>query len=157
MADPTSLQAMDSLRHDLLASGIATSPSEIIGCSDSEIDQVVSTADGFPIPDAYIAFLKAFGRKAGNLFRGTDLFFPGLLDAKDSAVDIASGPDETLTLDNRFFFGHHQGYKVYFFEAGSEAVFGYQEGHPHDQRLANSLADWLRHALTVQKELAGKN
>lgn len=157
MANPESMQAMESLRHDLLISGIATSPSEIIGCSGSEIAQVVATAGSFPIPDVYIAFLEVFGRKAGDLFRGTDLFFPGCLDAKDSAIDVASGPDETLTLENRFFFGHHQGYKVYFFELGSEAVYGYQEGYPHVQKLADSLVDWLRHALGVQKEIVGKN
>ncbi|BEK94107.1 hypothetical protein NSK11_contig00071-0047 [Nocardia seriolae] len=157
MVNPESMHAMEALRRDLLISGIAVSSDEIVGCSDNEISRIVAAAESFPIPGTYLAFLKVFGRKAGDLFRGTDLFFPGLLDAKDAAIDIASGPSEELTLENRFFFGHHQGYKVYFFELGSEAVYGYQEGYPHVQKLADSLVDWLRHALATQEEIAGMN
>ncbi|QLY32957.1 SMI1/KNR4 family protein [Nocardia huaxiensis] len=146
------VEAMKVLCRELLASGIAT-VDEIEGCSASEIGEVVSAAAQFPLPDEYLAFLRVLGKKAGALFRGTDLFFPTLLEAKEAALDIAEGPDESLKLEDRFFFGHHQGYKVYFFELGSPAVFAYQEGHPEVELLADSFLKFLQHALEVRKSL----
>ncbi|WP_147129423.1 SMI1/KNR4 family protein [Nocardia ninae] len=125
---------------------------EITGCTADEVAEVVSSApDGFPIPDEYLAFLEILGRGAGGFFVGTDLFFPSLLAANEAAADVSSGPGETLSLQNRFFIGHHQGYKVYYFDPGSEAVYAYQEGCPENQRLANSFLCFLRQAFEFQK------
>lgn len=107
---------MESFGRDLIESGFATSDS-IIGCDSAEIAQVYSLApEGFPIPDEYHAFLAQMGKQAGTLFRGTDLFFPRMLDAREAAEDISG---EGPTLENHYFFGHHQGYKVYFFRSSS--------------------------------------
>ncbi len=109
----------------------------------------------FPVPDEYLAFLAVLGKSAGTFFVGTDLFYPALLEANEAAVDINSGPGEDLSLSDRFFFGHHKGYKVYFFERNSEAVYTYQEGHPEVQRLAGSLLEFLRQAFEIQRNLRG--
>lgn len=155
-AEPEEVQALESMRalcRDLVGSGFAM-VDEVSGCTPDEVAEVVSAApDGFPIPDEYLAFLKVLGRQAGSFFAGTDLFFPSLLEANEAAADMSSGPGESLSLKNRLFFGHHQGYRVYYFERGSEAVYAYQEGHPESQRLANSFLDFLRQAFELQKNL----
>ncbi|WP_433728552.1 SMI1/KNR4 family protein [Nocardia sp. CA-129566] len=116
--------------------------SDMIGCDDDQIAQVAAAAE-FPLPDGYVAFLKVLGRKAGALFQGGHFYYPEPLNAIEVARDISEEPDENLTLPDRFFFGHHQGYKVFFFEKGSPAVYVYQEGHPEIQRLGDTFLSWL--------------
>lgn len=129
---------------------------EIVSCAADEVAEVVAAApDAFPVPDKYLAFLTVLGKSAGALFVGTDLFYPPLLEASEVAADISSGIGEALSLSDRFFFGHHQGYKVYFFERNSEAVYTYQEGHPEVQRLASSFLEFLRQAFEIQQNLRG--
>jgi hypothetical protein len=126
----------------MLASGLSK-PENFLGCSEEEIARVVEAASPFLLPDEYLAFLEAMGRRCRPLFVGSGINYPEPLDAVEAADDVASGPDEALTLDNRFFFGHHQGYIVYFFEADSPAVFGYKEGDPQVHRLADDFIDWM--------------
>ncbi|WP_156161415.1 SMI1/KNR4 family protein [Nocardia vulneris] len=146
---------MRALCRDLVESGFAKA-GEIVGCTADEVAEVVAMAPGaFPVPDEYLAFLAVLGKSAGTFFVGTDLFYPALLEANEAAVDINSGPGEDLSLSDRFFFGHHKGYKVYFFERNSEAVYTYQEGHPEVQRLAGSLLEFLRQAFEIQRNLRG--
>ncbi|WP_328661318.1 SMI1/KNR4 family protein [Nocardia salmonicida] len=149
MARDESNQDIETFGRELIASGFATSDS-IIGCDSAEIAQVHSVApEGFPIPDEYQAFLEYMGKKAGTLFRGTDLFFPRMLDAIEAAEDVSG---KGLTLDGRFFFGHHQGYKVYFFKRGSGAVYAYQEGTSEDQKLADGFIEFLRQSWRIQQK-----
>ncbi|WP_342801244.1 hypothetical protein [Nocardia sp. No.11] len=147
---------MKHLRRELLASGVA-SEDEIMGCSASEIEDVSSSAGSFRLPGQYLAFLQVMGRRAGKLFEGTDIFYPRSLEAREAAIDVASGDGESLSLENRFFFGHHQGCKVYLFEPDSPAVFTYQEGHPEVRMLAESLLAFLQHALEVRCRQRGKS
>ena len=140
---------MKHLRKELLTSGVA-SEDEIMGCSASEKEDVSSSAGSFRLPDQYLAFLQVMGRRAGELFEGTDIFYPRSLEAREAAIDVASAAGESLSLENRFFFGHHQGYKVYFFEPDFPAVFTYQEGRPEVRMLAKSLLAFLQNALEVR-------
>jgi hypothetical protein len=57
--------------------------------------------------------------------------------------EVAADPAEYLTAEGRFFFGHHQGYKFYFFKQESQVVYLYQEGYPEVQKLADSFLGWL--------------
>ncbi|MFJ2839509.1 SMI1/KNR4 family protein [Nocardia sp. NPDC087230] len=146
----TSSRDMESFGRDLIESGFATSDS-IIGCDSAEIAQVYSLApEGFPIPDEYHAFLAQMGKQAGTLFRGTDLFFPRMLDAREAAEEISG---EGPTLENHFFFGHHQGYKVYFFRRGSGAVYLYNECAPEDHKLADGFIEFLRQSWRIQQKI----
>ncbi|MGF6884852.1 hypothetical protein ABIA39_008656 [Nocardia sp. GAS34] len=139
---PSSLQELERLRQEMLHTEYTT-PDTFAGCSTEEIQQVVDAASPIQLPDEYIAYLQLFGRGSGTLFRGSNICYPAPLESRESAEDIASDPEETLTLENRFFFGDHQGYTVYFFEQGSDAVFGYAEGHPEVLRLAETFTQWL--------------
>ncbi|WP_405161405.1 SMI1/KNR4 family protein [Nocardia sp. NBC_01499] len=150
-----SLREVERFRHALIDAGIATGD-DIAGCTDEEIARVAAVAT-FPLPDEYVAFLKVLGRKAGTLLRGSAIFFPEPLDAFEAAEDIAEGPNEKLTLPDRFFFGHHQGYRVFFFEKGSPAVFFYQEGHPEVQKLGETFQSWLWTVLERSKAIDEDN
>ncbi|WP_410875088.1 SMI1/KNR4 family protein [Nocardia sp. A7] len=149
MARDDSNHDIETFSRELIESGFATSDS-IIGCDSAEIAQVYSVApDGFPVPDEYQAFLEYMGKEAGTLFKGTDLFVPRMLDAIEAAEDVAG---KGLTLDGQFFFGHHQGYKVYFFKRGSGAVYAYQEGFSEDQKLADEFIEFLRQSWRIQQK-----
>ncbi|MFD4352485.1 SMI1/KNR4 family protein [Nocardia sp. NPDC058518] len=149
MARDDSNHDIETFSRELIESGFATSDS-IIGCDSAEITQVYSVApEGFPIPDEYQAFLEYMGKKAGTLFRGTDLFFPRMLDAIEAAEDVFG---KGLALEGKFFFGHHQGYKVYFFKRGSGAVYAYQEGSSEDQKLADGFIEFLRQSWRIQQK-----
>lgn len=149
MARDDSNHDIETFSRELIESGFATSES-IIGCDSSEISQVHALApEGFPIPDEYQAFLEYMGKKAGTLFSGTDLFFPRMLDALEAAEDVSG---QGLALDGQFFFGHHQGYKVYFFKRGSGAVHTYQEGSSKDHKLADGFIEFLRQSWRVQQK-----
>ncbi|MEV6771218.1 SMI1/KNR4 family protein [Nocardia sp. NPDC051030] len=145
------------LRTALLDSELADQAS-IIGCTVSEIQQVAQKSP-IPLPDEYLAFLQVMGRKAGRLFRGTSVFFPEPLDAVVAAEDIAGDTGETLTLENRFFFAHHQGYQVFFFENHQPNVYCYVERNPDRiQTLAESFLDWAwrAHEITLELRIEGK-
>ncbi|MEV6361678.1 SMI1/KNR4 family protein [Nocardia asteroides] len=139
---------MESFSRELINSGFATSDT-IRGCDPDEIARVLAPA-GFPVPAEYHAFLACMGKQAGTLFQGTDLFYPQMLDAWEAAGDIAG---QELSLADRFFFGHRQGYKVYFFEPGSAAVHCYQEGIPGVRALADDFLAFLRRSWAVQQSI----
>lgn len=71
MVDESALNAIDNLVEALLRSGVATRRS-IHGCTEDEVTQVLRIAEGFPLPQQYIAFLLRMGRGAGRLLGGTD-------------------------------------------------------------------------------------
>ncbi|MGF6889653.1 hypothetical protein ABIA39_009114 [Nocardia sp. GAS34] len=153
---PNSREGIEAVRDAMISSGFTTSDT-FEGCSQDEINAVIEAAGSVELPGDYLAFLQVFGRHAGTLFRGSHVCYPEPLTARDAAVDVASDPEETLTLENRFFFGHHQGYEVYFFEHASDAVYSYVEGHPFDQKLADNFTQWLWDVFHRTKELRDRS
>jgi hypothetical protein len=118
-------------------------PEEIRGCADGEVERISATAP-FSLPADYVDFLRVMGRGAGRLFEGSWFFYPGMLEAPEAAQEIAAEPGESLTLDGRFFCGHHQGYQVYFFEEYLPAVYYYYERHSETPvfRVADSFTGY---------------
>lgn len=153
---PGKVADLEALREAMVTSGF-TSSDTFEGCSPEEIDTVVEAAGSVGLPEDYLAFLQVFGRRAGTLFRGSHVCYPEPLTAREAAEDLASDPEETLTLENRFFFGHHQGYEVYFFEHGNSAVYSYVEGHPFDQKLADTFIQWLWDVFHRSKQLRDRS
>lgn len=97
MAGETSRRDMESFGQDLIVSGFATNDS-IIGCGADEITQSRSGAPGnCRIRGDYYPFLGYMGKEAGTLVRGTDLFFPQMLNSIDGAKDI---PNDGLALEH---------------------------------------------------------
>lgn len=149
--DAGSLAEMERLGTVMIETGFCTR-ADIEGCNPEEIAQVVAPTD-FPLPSDYLAFLKVFGRKPGTLFQGREIPFPACLLAPTVAREISEDPSENLTLDNRFFFGHHQGYIVFFFQRGAREVFAYQEGNPNVQKLDDDFTSWLWHVMERTRDL----
>lgn len=130
------------LREAIIDAGFADRET-ISGCADEEIQELVRFAEPFELPDEYLAFLTVLGSDRGNFFPGTWISYPTAMVLRPDVEEVAADPSEHLTLDGRFFFGHHQGYKFYFFQEGSQAVYHYQEKHPDIEELAGSFLQWL--------------
>jgi len=130
------------LRDAIVAAGLAVSGATS-GCTNQEINELVRFAELFELPDEYLAYHAVLGRDRGNFFPGTWISYPTPMTLRSDVEEVAADPSEHLTIDGRFFFGHHQGYKFYFFEQGSDAVNGFQEGYPDVEKLADSFLQWL--------------
>jgi hypothetical protein len=133
---------IDQLSIALVESGWATTH-DIIGCSETEVGEVLGLTQFRP-PDDYLNFMKKMGRQAGRLFRGKTVFFPKMLESPEVAAEIGNDPQESLALDNRFFFGHHQGYIVYFFQKNCPAVYSYEERQSDTpaHKVSDSFTEW---------------
>ncbi|MFJ6671449.1 SMI1/KNR4 family protein [Actinosynnema sp. NPDC091369] len=126
----------------LVELGVAR-PGEVAGCDEDELRAVHDLAGDFPLPAHYLAFLEVLGRRAGRLFRGTDIYFPEPIEADDYAREFAA-QDPRLELSGRFFFATHQGYQFYFFDRASpDAVFMYTEGEREAQLMAPTFLEFL--------------
>ncbi|NUT94044.1 MAG: SMI1/KNR4 family protein [Saccharothrix sp.] len=127
----------------LVEMGIAR-PETVEGCSADEIGIVLERAGRFDLPVHYVAFLELLGRKAGRLFRGTDIYFPEPIDANDYAEEFSRQGDPGFSTAGRFFFATHQGYQLYYFDQRSPGVvFMHTEGRPDDEALAPSFLEFL--------------
>ncbi|MFI9011449.1 SMI1/KNR4 family protein [Actinosynnema sp. NPDC053489] len=126
----------------LVELGVAR-PDEVLGCGADELRAVSDRAGGFPLPAHYLAFLRLMGRRAGRLFRGTDVCFPEPVEANDHAREFHA-QDPRLELADRFFFATHQGYQFYFFDRASpDAVFLYTEGEEEARPMAPTFLEFL--------------
>ncbi len=115
---------LDGLVAELLRLDAAR-PEEIEGCTEQEIDQVLAGCPFTSPPLAYVAFMRRAGRAAGNLFRGSDIHYPDCLGLREYAEECKQQEDSNVPLGDRFFFGHHQGYVLYFFQPEDERVWTY--------------------------------
>lgn len=89
----------------------------IFGCTDADIARVQEQYD-YPLPNAYKEFLKAMGKGAGNLFQGSDVFFPECIDLRAMAIEILSEDVSSPSLPpDAVVFGMHQGYQFFFIRA----------------------------------------
>lgn len=116
---------------------------QIQGCTDEEVEGVVHHAGELKLPAPYIGFLRRMGRGAGSLFRGTSIYYPEPLEVNDYARKFAEEDDPGLSTEGRFFFAHHQGYQLYFFDSESGTVFLHTEGDNEPEILANDFLEFL--------------
>jgi len=124
------LERVKQLAERLVATGLA-SASQMLPCTDIEIGDI-ERAQGAPLPAAYRAFLKLMGRGAGELFEGSDCFYPEVLDAKlfAKALLVEDGGGHKLPQDAIVILVH-QGYQFYYCEASqgeNPPVLHYLEG-----------------------------
>lgn len=103
----------------------AARPDEMQGCSAEELDQIRAECPFEPVPADYLAFMARLGRSASNLFRGSDLHFPACLGTREYAQECRETEDPQVPVGQNFFFGHHQGYVLYYFQPGDERVWTY--------------------------------
>ncbi len=126
----------------------AAETSEIVGCTEKEIQQIESGI-GAKLPLAYHEFLSRMGHSAGRLFVGTDIFFEHLPNLASGANRLLARDGKLFLPDRAFVFGMHQGYQFTFFILdGTEKpiVNGYMEKSGF-YRVADSFSEFLSKAV----------
>jgi hypothetical protein len=127
-------------------------PSEIVGCTPSEVQQV-ALDQGSPLPLRYAQFLSEMGRRAGEFLRGTDVFYPEVLRQRQDALELLIENESSLSLpDDAIVFLMHQGY-VFLFIRASEGddppVYHYKEGNETFTRPSATFTQFLYDSLQV--------
>lgn len=92
----------------------AEEPDGVLGAAEEQIAEIQKAWGVSRLPSAYLDFLTRMGLSAGRVLRGTDAFFPVLLQMRGWADEffeensgLISRPDEAVV------FAMHQGYLVY--------------------------------------------
>ncbi|MBL7508419.1 SMI1/KNR4 family protein [Frankia nepalensis] len=86
--------------------------------SDAEIGRVCEAWGVQSLPGRYREFLSLAGRGAGGILRGTDAFFPEILDMRRATDDFfADNPGGIDLPDGAVVFAMHQGYQVYWMDS----------------------------------------
>ena len=137
------------LRSRLIQSGMAGEDT-VRGCSPAEVAEVAAR-QGVALPERYVEFLLVMGRGAGAFFRGSDVFYPTVLELKGRAQDLLEecGRPFILPGDAVVFF-MHQGYQFMYCRTRDGApdpfVYYYEE-----QQAAP-----IRHEVTFTELLEGE-
>ncbi|MEU9887489.1 SMI1/KNR4 family protein [Sphaerisporangium sp. NPDC051011] len=140
---------MSRFVHNLIEMGVTCSH-QISGCTVKEVEEVVRYAGDFRLPDHYLAFLSLMGHGAGQLFRGTSIYYPEPLELNDYAREFAEDDDPDLVTEGRFFFAHHQGYQLYYFDSQHDGVFMHSEGEGQARLIAVDFMRLLQQEATCQ-------
>jgi len=129
----------------LLSVGVATTQT-LAGCSELEIAQVQSSISG-PMPRAYLEFLDVMGNGAGWLFQGSDIYFPDVLNCKNTAKEVIQTSDSGYKLaPTAFVFYSHQGYQFIFFDTkdgDDPPVYRFQQSSYQPELVDAQFSNWL--------------
>lgn len=151
---------VDKLKQEMIWWGIAA-PDEIVGCTPYEVDSVVAAQRVNALPELYIEFLLAMGRKAGNFLVGADFLYPKLLELKEYAYELLYEEGATFQLpDDTFIFLVHQGYQFFYFRTRDQAadprIYYYIEGS-RNVLEKGTLAAFLTKSVEDHKEVILKS
>ena len=128
---------MSSTFADYLRSSLAGTISQ--GCSEAEIAELESACDA-RFPSDYREFLLCAGRRAGNLWIGSDYRYDELLDNQEAGVELLA--DAGLELPKgAIVFLMHQGYQ--FFYLAADGVYYYHEGRQAPVKESDSFAEFF--------------
>lgn len=140
---------IDAIIETIIDSGLA-SETELCGCTDAEIADLESRL-GLRLPQRYREFLRKAGRGAGRLFRGTDVFYPALLNLQGWATELVAEEGGPFVLPaDAIVIGMHQGYEFLFIRAGEgddPAVYRFVEGHLDRDTIAGAFSQYLAKAV----------
>ncbi|MBB4932251.1 hypothetical protein F4561_003071 [Lipingzhangella halophila] len=127
----------------------AARPAEIRGCAEREVREILAECPFGAPPEAYVAFMRKAGRGAGNLFRGSNFYYPDCLGLWSYAQECQQQEDENVPLGDRFFFGHHQGYMLYFFKPEDERVWLYTLEGDGEEAVAPSFQAFVAEHVAI--------
>ncbi len=127
------------------------------GCSKSEIKRIEEKY-GYCLPEIYREFLLKMVRKAGNFYRGTDIFYGQEITGFNNYLReiLKYDKSEFVLPENAFVFAHHQGYIYFFFyvtESENPSVYGYMEEDLLPKKISESFSEFLLTSLKEQKGL----
>lgn len=134
------------LRRRMLA--FARSDGGVEGAGDDEVAELERYAGG-RFPTVYRQYLGLFGRRSGELFRGTEsgLSQPHRLRLREAAERLLERRPSGFRLPpGAFVFLMTQGYQFAYFptDAGNDPpVFRYLEGDDRPHPLGGSLSEYL--------------
>ena len=125
-----------------------TTEKDFVGCTDDEIQNVKNSQRVKYLPSIYEEFLSTMGRAAGDLFIGTNAFFPDLLRVKETALMLLEDCNFAFQLpDNVFVLSEHQGYQFHYFECNKDVddppVWWYIERKTQPEKISESLSDYF--------------
>lgn len=138
----------ESIIQNLIRSG-KLSRNRLQGCTPTELDSLQSHF-GQKLPDEYRSFMELGGRGIGQLFIGTDIYFPRVLDLQAEALELLSDHSlHSLLPNNSMVFCIHQGYEVnYLLPHGpNPPVYQYIEGERQSVLGCKSFTDFLEEAI----------
>jgi hypothetical protein len=126
--------------------GVNCTADQIVGLTEDEIREVELSQPSRLAPP-YRRFLELAGAGAGDFLRGSDLFYPVLLELGPWARGTLKENGVKLTLSNtdRVFY-MHQGYQFDFLRGDGDdpEVWSYCEGKtPEPTPSFPSFTDWL--------------
>jgi hypothetical protein len=99
---------------DHLMNDVLTPREQPQGCSDREIEEIMTDQKVDHLPQAYRCFLKRIGRGAGELLIGTDAFYPRLIGVKDAAIELLTEDGAPIQLSpDSLVIAMHQGYQFF--------------------------------------------
>jgi hypothetical protein len=136
---------MPDLANLLIDVGLASEKS-IVGCTPDQIGELRRVRDIAALPAQYEEFLAVMGREAGTLLRGTDFFYPAILEVGKWGQEIVDENEVGhLFVPGSLVLGTHQGYIVYWMEPGEPfgQVCRYMEGEETVAQKWPSLLDFL--------------
>jgi hypothetical protein len=140
-------ETMAELVDYLISVNMATRDT-ILPCSPAEVEEVRQTQGVDQLPPQYEQFLLTMGRRAGDLLRGTDFFYPAIVELADEMRELVVENNCThLVKPDSTLIGHHQGVELYWMEP-SGATYECSEVGP------NPTHNWptLLHCLMYEAE-----
>jgi hypothetical protein len=139
----SALEVIDTLVGEILRLRIANKKT-IVGCTDQQM-QEIEAVHGRPLPAMYDAFMRRMGKGAGHLFRGTEIFYPEILDLREAAQELfLENHIKTPVSPEWVVFSMHQGYQFLFFDqrTADPPVRWYFEGKGISQ-MSDSFSAFL--------------
>ncbi|MGC7097223.1 hypothetical protein ACPZ19_21325 [Amycolatopsis lurida] len=119
-------ETIEELAAHLVERGLATAET-LEPCTPEEVAQVREAQGVEALPPVYEEFLLRMGRRAGDLLRGTSVFYPGIVELADEMRDLLrENKVEHLVVPGSILLGMHQGYQLYWLEPGGQ-VHQYEE------------------------------
>jgi hypothetical protein len=116
------------------------------GCTTAEVEQVAADQGVARLPAEYERFLSRAGRGAGDVLRGSDVYFPVILGAKADAYELLreNGLSRDLLPADAALVQTHQGYQLFWMVGDHPAVWFWGEGEPWPSTpVWETFADFL--------------
>ncbi|MFD3702364.1 SMI1/KNR4 family protein [Nocardia sp. NPDC058658] len=122
----------------------------VLGCSDHQVEALMSAQGVGHLPERYVEFLKFGGKNPYWLSQDGEWDYGWLLEAKEMAREIVVDDYESdfTPFENAFIFQTHQGYMFYYFRpqdlTASDPTFSIFCGYDPVRESNVSFASWIR-------------
>lgn len=128
-------------------------PNALLGARTEDVTDFEEQC-GCDFPSEYKQFLLLAGKGAGELFRGTAIFYPEVLELQATALDLLQGKNLVLS-ERAVVFSMHQGYLFHYFiadDGDDPPIYEYHEGEKEFTKVADSFSQFL--AAAIESHLA---